>query len=87
MKKLTSKNEAELENLHVKVIDYPSSLILLFFLSGTFFISVSMIFPYIKLPMIIVCEVIILFVTSTNFSSKIVDYYARLIIGLKKEIK
>ena len=86
IKNLTNKNEADLENLHIKVIDYPSSLVFLLFISGTFFVSISMFFPCIKFPMILASEIIILFLTCTNFSSRVVGYYAKFVIFLKKNL-
>ena len=86
MNKLVKENESKIQNIHVKAIDYPSSLIMLLFTSGTFFISMSILFPHVTFLAVVFSEIIIIFVTVTNFSNKIVDLYSRLVIFLKSKI-
>ncbi len=86
MKKLKSENDQELENIPIKAIDYASSLVMLLFISGTFFISVSMVLPSISLFGIACVEILIISMTITNFSNKILIGYSKLVTSLKKKV-
>jgi type IV secretory pathway TrbL component len=87
MNNLTKVNELLLQNLHIKGIDYPSALIMLLFTSGTFFIAISILFPSMNLAIIFFAQILIIFITMTNFSTKITSFYSKLVIFLKRKLK
>lgn len=79
MNELTKENEEKIATLHIKAIDYPSSLIMLLFTSGAFFVVISVLFQNLSIPVILLLEVFIMIITATNSADKVTRLYANVL--------
>lgn len=83
MKRSAEANQKELEFVAKKRLDYPSSLIMLLFTSGVFFILSSIFFPNINWAVIVLVEVLLVMITASGFATEVIQIYAKCINLMK----
>lgn len=82
--KFSKLNEGDLEKIKTRGGDYASSFIMFLFVSGAFFIAISILYKNIQTHVIVLSEILILVGTANQFSNKIIFLYSKLINFIKK---